>query len=56
MMSRKVVVGGLTAQVAAIAAWAAKEFWRVEIPAEIAMAMAGVLITVVQYFVPDKKP
>ena len=54
-MTRKVVSGALIAQIAAVSAWVASEFWRVEIPAEIALSMAGILITVVQYVVPDKK-
>ena len=52
--TRKVVAGALIAQIAAVTAWAAKEFWRIEIPTEIALSMAGILITLAQYFVSDK--
>ena len=52
--TRKVGLGFLTGQIAAVAAWGAKEFWRIEIPVEIAMAMGGILIALVQYIVPDR--
>jgi hypothetical protein len=55
MITRKVTAGALIAQIAAVSAWAANEFFRVEIPTEIALSMAGIVITVTQYFVPDKK-
>lgn len=52
--TRKVNAGGVTASVAVVIAWAAKEFWRVEVPTEIGIAMAGILSYIVAYMVPDK--
>jgi len=44
-----VVAGALTAQVAMVAVWALNEFAQVQLPTEIAMSGAGILITFVQY-------
>ena len=52
--TRKVVTGGVTAQLAAVSSWALLEFARVEIPPYIAVSAAGLLITFIQYVVPDK--
>jgi hypothetical protein len=52
--TRKVWSGLAVGQVAAIATWAASNFWQVIIPVEVAMPLAGLLITVVQFFVTDK--
>ena len=54
MPSRKVNAGGITASLAVVIVWAAKEFARVEVPAEIAVAMTGILAYIVQYMVRDK--
>ena len=53
--TNKVSAGGVTASIAVVIAWAAKEFWRVEVPTEIGIAMAGVLSFVVSWLVPDKR-
>ena len=53
--TNKVSAGGITASLAVVIAWAAKEFWRVEVPTEIGIALAGVLSFVVSWFVPDRK-
>ncbi|MEI9996653.1 MAG: hypothetical protein WDM91_18795 [Rhizomicrobium sp.] len=37
--------GGLGGAVATIASWGARQFWHVELPAEVASAMAFILIT-----------
>jgi hypothetical protein len=55
MPTRKVWSGLAVGQVAAVATWAAGQFWQVIIPIEVAMPLAGLLITVVQYLVPDKR-
>ena len=52
--TRKVNAGGITASLAVVIVWAAKEFARVEVPAEIAVAMTGILAYIVQYIVRDK--
>ena len=52
--TRKVNAGGVTASLAVVIAWSAKEFWRVEVPTEIGIAMAGILTYIIQYLVPDK--
>jgi len=53
--TNKVSAGGITASLAVVIAWAAKEFWRVEVPTEIGIALAGVLSFVVSWLVPDRK-
>jgi hypothetical protein len=53
--TRKVWSGLAVGQVAAVATWAASNFWQVIIPVEVAMPLAGLAITIVQYFVPDKE-
>jgi hypothetical protein len=55
MPTRKVGYGALIAQLSAIGIWALEYFARVTIPPEIAVAGAGVLITVFQYIIPDKR-
>ena len=52
--TRKVNAGGFTTSVAVVVAWSAKEFWRIEIPTEVGIAISGILVYVVQYLVPDK--
>ena len=52
--TRKVNAGGFTSMVAVVTAWAFREFLRVEVPLEVGLAMAGILVYVVQYLVPDK--
>ena len=52
--TRKVNAGGVTASIAVVIAWAAKEFWRIEVPTEIGIAIAGIFTYVIQYVVPDK--
>ena len=44
-----VVVGGMVAQVAMVSVWALEEFAHIKLPTEIAMAGAGILVTLVQY-------
>ena len=55
MPTNKVNAGGITASLAVVVAWAAKEFWRIEVPTEIGIAMAGILTYIIQYLVPDRK-
>ena len=43
-----VVVGGLVAQVAMVSVWALNEFMQIKLPTEIAMAGAGILVTLAQ--------
>jgi hypothetical protein len=50
----KVTVGFLTGQVAAVSAWAAKEFWQIEIPPEVALSIGGILIAAIQFMVTDR--
>lgn len=40
------VGGGLSGAIAIIIVWAAKQFWGIEIPADVASAMAFVLIAI----------
>jgi hypothetical protein len=54
MPTRKVGTGLIVGQVAAVAAWALNEFWRIEIPPEIALSIGGILIASVQFMVTDK--
>ena len=54
MPTNKVNAGGITASIAVVIAWAAKEFWRIEVPTEIGIAIAGIFTYVIQYVVPDK--
>ena len=55
MPTNKVNAGGITASIAVVIAWSAKEFWRIEVPTEIGIAMAGILTYIIQYLVPDRK-
>jgi hypothetical protein len=52
--TRKVTTGFLVGQVAAVSAWAVKEFWRIEIPPEIALSIGGILIAAIQFMVTDR--
>ena len=45
--------GGITWSAAIVITWAAKEFWRVEVPTEIAMAATAVIAYVIQLLVKD---
>ena len=53
--TNKVVIGGGVSQIAAVAVWAGAEFGGVVIPVYIAMAGAGLMVSIVQWFVTDKK-
>jgi len=50
---RKVTVGAGMAFFSTIAAWAIGEFAGIDVPPEIAVAAAGFLTFVTQYFVPN---
>lgn len=50
---RKVNVGLLAGAVMTIVAWASKAYADVEIPAEVALAGATVIVFALQYFVPN---
>ena len=52
--TNKVNAGGITGAIAVVTAWAAKEFWRIEVPTEIGIAAASILTYVVQYMVRDR--
>lgn len=52
--TRKVNTGGITASLAVVVAWASNEFYHVEVPTEIGIAITGVLTYVFQYLVSDK--
>jgi hypothetical protein len=54
MPTRKVGTGLIVGQIAAVATWAVNEFWRIEIPPEIALSIGGILIAIVQFMVTDK--
>jgi hypothetical protein len=48
-----VIAGVLAGALTTIAAWAARAFGQVEIPAEVQGAITVVITAVVQWFVPD---
>lgn len=50
---KKVNVGGAMTFLSTIVAWATAEFAGIEIPAPVAIAMAGFASWVVQYIVPN---
>ena len=52
--TNKVNAGGVTASIAVVVAWAAKEFWRVEVPTEIGIAIAGIFSYAISWLVPDR--
>lgn len=51
--TRKVAVGAFAGFVVVIAAWASRVYAKVEIPAEVGMAIQGVITFALQWFVPD---
>lgn len=51
--SRKVNAGGAVAAATVILVWAAKRFFEVDIPADIAVAISGLLTYLVQWAVPN---
>jgi hypothetical protein len=53
--TNKVIAGVLAGAVTTIAAWAAREFGKVEIPAEVQGAITVLITAVVQYIVPDSR-
>lgn len=54
-VQRKVVVGGLVSGIVTIACWCVAEFAGKPVPAEVAVALSGVLTFVLQYFVPNQE-
>lgn len=52
---RKVMVGGLVSGVVTIACWCVAEFAGKPMPAEVAVALNGVLTFIAQYFVPNQE-
>lgn len=53
MPSRKVGVGLAVSSLIAIAVWAAKKFYGVEVPADIALQGNALFTFIVQYIVPN---
>jgi len=51
--TRKVAVGAFAGFVVVIAAWASRTYAKVEIPAEVGMAIQGVITFALQWWVPD---
>lgn len=54
--TNKVGAGVLAGAIAAILVWAARQFGKVEVPAEIAMAGTTVITFIVQQYVHDAEP
>ena len=51
--NRKPVAGIIASSLVAFGVWAAKAFGQVDVPADIAAGMAGVIAFVVAYLVPE---
>lgn len=51
--SRKVVIGTAVGATMTIVAWGIKAFASVEVPAEVALAGTTVIVSLLQYFVPN---
>lgn len=51
--TNKVAAGVFAGSIVAVIAWAVRQFYKVDIPAEIAMAGSTAITFVVQYLVPD---
>lgn len=54
--SNKVTAGVLAGAITVIASWAFRQFVKVELPPEVAMAGQVVITFLVQYVVPDAEP
>lgn len=54
--SNKVTAGVLAGAITVIASWAFRQFVKVELPPEVAMAGQLVITFIVQYVVPDAEP
>lgn len=52
-MDRKVTAGLWSGAVMAILAWVSKQFFAVEVPADVALAGATIITGVIQYFIPN---
>lgn len=53
MKGKKIVPQMLAGFVMTIAVWLTKTFHAIEIPAEVAVAMAGIVATLISMFTPD---
>ena len=53
-IQRKVMVGGLVSGIVTIACWAVAEFAGKPVPAEVAVALSGVLSFICSYLVPNQ--
>lgn len=56
MPTNKVNAGLAVGAVIVILTWAAKQFWKLELPVEIQAAMQTIGVAGVQWLVPDAKP
>ena len=54
--TNKVAAGVFAGSLVAVLVWAAREFAKVQVPAEIAMACSTAITFVVQYLVTDADP
>lgn len=50
---RKVAVGAAVSGIVVVLAWASKAFANVDVPAEVGIAINGILTFAAQYFLPD---
>ena len=54
MKGKKIVPQMLAGFIMTIAAWIAHQFYKLDIPAEVAVAMAGIVATMISMFTPDQ--
>lgn len=54
MKGKKIVPQMLAGFIMTVAVWVAKAFHAIEIPAEVAVAMAGIVATLISMFTPDR--
>lgn len=54
MKGKKIVPQMLAGFVMTIGAWAMNQFYGLAIPAEVAVAMAGIVATLISMFTPDE--
>lgn len=53
MKGKKIVPQMIAGFILTIATWVARTFHAIEIPAEVAVAMAGIVATLISMFTPD---
>lgn len=51
--TNKIMVGALAGAVMTVVAWAAKQWGKIDVPAEVAVAGTAIITAVLQYVVPD---